>query len=379
MALLSLDLLGQSDAEDEWRTDYLVTCLGESRARLIRRPIDGTHVEILLAEQQQPSTVLRFAGTVVAGEWQITHAFPPISASTLETALALARNQGAEEFLLESSAEAEAVMQSASRDSNLHDMDVTLDGLMIRCANDSRDIIPRHILARHILSKRLQNVWNFRPAQVQRETDYVELRLASMERRRAAVRMRQMRRAPISRDNVVFRGENSVYWQSDMSSWDKLEQVPREDFDHAMADLNFTLLGDFVCRRMRDDILRCYGSPDGLSYALIVGNCFRYSGYEFVSHFQNDAHLTTTTSWTANSRPEILVYVQHLPNATPAQLYQRHRWGISRFESQQQTLPVTLDQTLQGLVRLFDIMLGKHATVQRELQTVESVSLDDED
>lgn len=372
LGLQSLDLIDLPDPECPWPPDYLLTYLGEPMARFLRQPADGTFIEFLFAEPDQPSTVMRLAGRIVDGTLQITEAFPKIDSSKLSAALELARDQETCEYSLKSPAEAAAVMESVKLDSYLHNMGVTLEGQTLRCEYDGMGF-----LARLILWERLGDVWNFQPARAQRVIEYAERRKWQLEMQRAAVQMRKMQRAPCDKSSVIFRGVASLYWKSDMSSWENLESGPREDFDRAMAELDFQLLGDFVSRKLRDHLLRCFCSPDQLCFAVIIGNSCGYAGYEFVSHFQNGAHLTTSTSWMADSHPEIEVYAQCLPGLAPLDLYQRHRWGISRFESHKETRPILLEPTLQCLVRLFDAMLERMSTVNSNLVNFESVSLDD--
>ena len=183
--------------------------------------------------------------------------------------------------------------------------------------------------------------------------------------------------APCDKTQLIYRGSESAYWAADMGAWDKLETKPLEVFRARIADLGFTTVGDFVCKKLRDYISSFYISPDRRSYGLTFANAFGFAGQEFVSHFDNDAHLTTSTSWMAHSYPEIECYAQHSPEKSLAELYQQHLWGIDRFRTHKQTMPIELSSNLVGVAELYDRQLAKMKTVEGSLISVETIGESD--
>jgi hypothetical protein len=346
-----------------------VEYFGDLIADFLRSPASGTRISVCFAAPQQPCTWLWFSGEVAAGLWLIDRTFPAMDQNTLAEAMELARDQESHEYLLRDAAEADAVMEAASKDAYLYNMDVKRDGLQVRCEFDGMGF-----LASLILRHRFRDVWNFRPAIAHAATKYQERITMQHAMQRNLARMRRENAAPYDRSNVIYRGVASIYWAADLASWDKLDARPRLDFEAAMSRMNFTHVGDFVCKKLREYVSSYYISPDHLSYGLIFANRFGYAGYEFVSHFENDAHLTTSTSWLANSHPEIESYAQNHPNLNHDQLYERHLWGISRFRLHKQTVPAQLPGTLPGLAALFDSMLVKMATVENAV-IVEAIDI----
>jgi len=203
-----------------------------------------------------------------------------------------------------------------------------------------------------------------------------EMQEMMQQQRRKLVHANRERPPRFDRKNVVYRGVATVYWASDMANWESLDPKQREEFHQTMAEMSFGYLGDFVCKKLRDHVQRFYISPDRLSYGVILANDFGYLGYEFVSHFEIDSHLTTSTNWMAHSYPEVEVYAQHCPELKPPNLYERHRWGIERFKTHKQTGPITLDATLAGVAKLFDLVLDRMKNVESKLISFETIDLD---
>jgi len=76
--------------------------------------------------------------------------------TTLTDAIELARSQEQHEYTLRSPVEADAVMQAVRKDSYLHLMGVSRDGLTVRCQHDGMGF-----LARLILRERFLHAWDF--------------------------------------------------------------------------------------------------------------------------------------------------------------------------------------------------------------------------
>lgn len=356
---------------NSWCPDDLKEFLGDTIAASLRSPVNGTQFNVCYADPQHPSTWLWFCGDIENGQLQIRRTFPGLDATTLTGAIELARSQEQQAYTLRNPAEADAVMQAVRKDNYLYNMDVSRDGLTVRCQHDDMGF-----LARLILRARFPHAWDFAPALQSVEEKYQERLRLTHEAQRAAVLMRRQNSAPCDRSTVIYRGNTSIYWAAQMAEWGILEAQPRLDFNAAMAALGFSYLGDFVCRKLRDYMTSYFISPDRRSYALIMANRFGYAGYEFVSHFESAAHLTTSTSWMANSHPEVDMYAQCHPGMKPDELFQQHQWGIERFRTHKETTPVELEATLAGVAKLFDIVLGR-AALADSMVIVETIDLSD--
>ncbi|HMO16268.1 MAG TPA: hypothetical protein PKA83_19270 [Pirellulaceae bacterium] len=368
----SLNTLESSDWKSGEGGDFLVSYLGQELTNLLRQPPDGTRLQVDFADVAQPDVCLRFAGSVRNGKWRITESFPQLDQQTFEEALSLARQQEADEYELSSNEEAEAILEAAGRDGYLHNMGVTRHENRVRCEHDGMGFV-----ARLILRHRFGHTWNFAPALKQIDEEWQKRRTMEQQMRRQAAAMRRDRSPHCDRQQVIYRGDVSVYWKADMAAWSVLEPETREKFDESMNELGFTCLGDFVCKKVRDYVQRVFISPDQRSYALLLAGSFGYISKEYVSHFENDAHLTTSTSWLAQSHPEIEVYAQHCPELTTEALYERHCWGIGRFHSHKQTVAIELEPSLAGLCCMFDKMLERMSTVESSLISFETIDLSD--
>lgn len=370
----SLDVLEPADWQVDDGADFLVSYLGQELTTLLCQPPDGTRLQIDFADASQPEVCLRFSGSINEGKWHITESHPPLDRQTFEDALSLARQDEEKEYELSSDEEAEAILRAVERDGYLHNMGVTRKGGRVCCEHDGMGFV-----ARLILRHRFGHVWNFEPALKHVEEEWQKRRVMEQQMRRQAAAMRRDRSPPFDRKQVIYRGDVSIYWKADMAAWSVLDSEPREKFDKILIDLGFTYLGDFVCKKLRDYVQRVFIGPDQRSYALLLAGSVGYIGNEYVSHFENDAHLTTSTSWLAQSHPEIEVYAQHCPELTTDALYERHCWGISRFLSHKQTTPVQLDPSLVGLCRMFDKMLERMSTVESSLISFETIDLSESD
>ncbi len=366
----SLDVIEGGQFGDSEGEDFLISYLGRGLTELVRQPPDGTRLRVDYADPTQPEICLRFSGTIVDGQWEIGDVYPRMAQQTLKDAMNWARQQELDEYELYDENEAEEIARAAEKDGYLHNMGVTRERNRIRCQHDGMGFV-----ARLILRRRFGHVWNFGPALQHIELKWQERKSLEQKMRRQAASMRRDRSPPLDRTQVIYRGESSVYWSADMVAWSVLEAEPRKNFDTAMDSLGYLYLGDFVCKRVRDYVQRCFISPDYKTYGLIIAGSFGYVGQEFVSHFQNDSHLTTSTSWLAQSHPEVEVYAQHCPELNIEGLYQRHQWGIERFRSCKQTEPVPFEPTLARLCQLFDQMLGRMSQVESQLISFESINI----
>lgn len=372
IGLKTLDYFAPESEESAWREDLLKTYLGEPLAATLRSPPPGSHLEYRTGHPDYPSTQLRFAGPVAQGKWLIESAWPAVDRDTLQEVLDLARNRENEEWVLRDEAEADAIMHAVSRDDYLHNMEVQRDGNRISCDLDIGNLAV--LMMRH----RYSHIWDFKPVLEFVELQYNKRRKEEQIMRRALVKNRKHRSPPLDKSKVIYRGKASTYWKSDMASWTVLEAAPREAFEAALAELGFKWIGDFVCKKLRDYVLRYFLSEDQQTYAIITASAMGYLSFEFVSHFENDAHLTTSNSWIASSHPEIEMYAQVHPELPPKELYEKHKWGINRFLAHKNTHPIRYSEDLSNLCELFDSILIKTATIENDLITVDPVSMEED-
>ncbi len=371
IGLSSLDMI-VSEISAVGDDDFLVSYLGQELTDYIRRPPEGTGVCIDFADTDVPGICLRFSGTVVNGHWQIAESFPQLERQTLVEALSLARQQEQTEYELIDETEAGALLQAARRDAYLYNMGVTSEGNKIRCEHDGMGFV-----ARLILRHRFAHVWDFSPALRHIEEEFKERQKLHRQMLERAAAMRRERSAPADRSKVLYRGKQSVYFASDLENWSVVDKEQLSQLMSALSDLGFRHIGDFVCRKLREYAQRVLISADRKSWAVIPAGAAGLMGHEFVSHFTNGSHLTTSTSWLAQNHPEVDVYAQFCEGAKTADLHERHLWGIGRFLTHKQTEPIELDDSPGGVCRLFDEILGRMKNVESGLVSFEAVKLDE--
>lgn len=187
---------------------------------------------------------------------------------------------------------------------------------------------------------------------------YEEFVAQQAEMRRASIEAARKRAAPHD-DEILLRGQQSIYWRSDFTQLTDLEQETREKIDQAMSDLGFRHSGDLVAKKQRDIVLRVYASADRLSYGILMGKRIMYLGYEFFSRFANGSTLTTTTNGAVDSHPQAGIYFKTCPGLEVPALFEKHRWGIDRFRTHKGTEPEPLDGTLLGVARELDAAFAR--------------------
>jgi hypothetical protein len=180
--------------------------------------------------------------------------------------------------------------------------------------------------------------------------------------RRSSVETARRRAAPHD-DQILLRGQQSIYWRSDFTQLTELEQETRQKIDQAMSDLGFQHLGDLVAKKQRDIVLRAYASADGASYGILMAKRRMYLGYEFFSRFADGTTLTTTTNSGVDSCPQAGIYHKTCPGLEVPDLFEKHRWGLGRFRTHRSTEPVPLDGTLLGVARELDAAFARQAMV----------------
>jgi hypothetical protein len=176
--------------------------------------------------------------------------------------------------------------------------------------------------------------------------------------RRAGAEAARRRAAPHD-DEVLLRGQCGVYWRSDFTRLEELEQETRARFDTALAGAGFEHVGDLVAKKQRDIVMRGFVSGDRRSYAIVMGKRTMYLGYRFFTRFADGSTLTTALSSTEDSQPERGLNIKIHPGLEPTALYGKHLWGIGRFHTHKATEPVALEPSLLALAREYDHALAQ--------------------
>jgi hypothetical protein len=356
------------------RWSHLKDQLGKPLAKLLRHPPEGSTLECAFGRAEEPASCQRYCGTIHADTWRITATHPPLTPAVLREALQLAAHAEHTQHKALHEAEAAAVMQAVERDDYLYNMGVTQKGLTISCAYDAGH------LAKLFFRQRFRDSWDVAAVEAHVEKAYQERIHRAKEMRRAMVEAAKRRAAP-HEETVCYEGKKTRFWRADFAQLTELDQTQREQFDKAMREKAYRHLGDMVAKKFRDIVIRCYGSADGLVYALLMGKRAFYMGHECISLFADGSRLTTTTNATVDSHPEIKVYYKLCPGMEPGPLEEKHRWGINRFRTHRHTEPVPLEMSLLGVAKAMDEAIAREEQRQeqeKQRQQVEQIAMEED-
>lgn len=325
----------------------------------------GTRLEYLTGSPDSQGCQQRFIGTLSDGGWALEASHPPLSTKDLSEVRELLRGRGQQRVECRDDAEADAFQEAVRRDGYLHNMDVRREGRSFTCQYDNGE------LARLLLRQRFGHIWDYAEVLAHVEQEYQERLKMEKQMRRAGAQAARNMAAPHDTE-VLFQG-GSIYWASDWSRLDQLNKDQKKAIEEGLAGLGYRHLGDFVCKRLRNDLRRCWLSPDGLAYAVAVATRFGLYTFEFFSQFADGSSLTTTTMG-SDSNPDQGVFYKVVEWMQPAEMEAKHRWGLERFRQHRRTEPVPLPATLRGLVECFDVFLQRNPPQQIGID-VETVSL----
>jgi hypothetical protein len=336
---------------------HLDRYLGTELAWLLLHLPDGSALDVAFAAEGHPALTQRYRGPVRDAQWQITETYPALTGQVLQEVLELAALGEQSKYQARDEAEALAIIARARRDPELWDKKVQRKGRLVRCKDDFLGQLPKLFL-----QHRYAGYWDVASYDRQAVREYEELVAQEAAMRRSSVETARRRAAPHD-DQILLRGQQSIYWRSDFTQLTELEQETRQKIDQAMSDLGFQHLGDLVAKKQRDIVLRAYASADGASYGILMAKRRMYLGYEFFSRFADGTTLTTTTNSGVDSCPQAGIYHKTCPGLEVPDLFEKHRWGLGRFRTHRSTEPVPLDGTLLGVARELDAAFARQAMV----------------
>jgi hypothetical protein len=353
----------------EW--DMVANNLGEKRTKQFRNTPAGSILEVAFADPSAPQTCQRYRGKIVERVWHIEATYPPLRAETLSAALELAKRADKTKFECRDEAEADAVMQAVAKDDYLYNMDVKRKGTVVKCAYDVG------FLAKILFRHRFADAWNVAFALEHIEREYLHRLDQTKKMRLASLEAARQRTAPRVGE-VLWVGTQTRFWRSDFDQLTQLEPEPRLQFEAALRNQGFELLGDLTCKKQRDVVLRLGISRDHFTYGVLMGKRTMYLGWEYVTTFADGSSLTTTTNGAASSYPEVGHFIKHAPGLDPAALYEKHLWGIERFRSHRGTAPVASEPTLVGVAKAIDGAFARVEPVQAREMAIEQVRMEDD-
>jgi hypothetical protein len=278
---------------------------------------DGSKLELVCSDENEELTAgrQRYRGIVRNGQWRIEATFPAVTANVLSDALALvAQIKKRTPMKARSEEEAEAVVQAASR-SDWFDSETQPQrtGREVRVKKDYR----AH-LTMMFFRQRFRDTWNVRESEAADEESHAEWDEAMAQ---LDTQLRERFGAQTT-DEVIYAGRKAVFRRSDMSQVaqqksplqgltaifgrlyedsmkdEKIteQRDPVAETDAGMKAVGLEVLGDMVCDKFYDVVIRGYGAEGSDTYGVLMRSGFGDFYVDFVTNFEDGTSLTTTTT-----------------------------------------------------------------------------------
>lgn len=314
-----------------------------------------------------------YQGVICNGRWHINASYPAMSRDTLAAALDLCRTVDQPGPLYaQSEAEAIAIMDAAER-SELFMIDFTRphrNGRQITIDDDCKIS-----LALLFFRQRFRDTWNVEEARAQDEASKAafDAMLADIEQAMAA---------PYG-DELIFDGQKGNYFRADISNvpqnglaqalselfqgWYPHHDTPEhltsvvpsiESVDVVMHAMGFDLLGDLICERISDVVMRGYACVDSHTFALLMIGTSGQSGLDFYTRFDDNSSQTTTSIAGMDDLADAGIFRTSHLNTDYQTLYTMHLQHIEQ-KTMQGAQPQAITPSLEALAACIDEFLQR--------------------
>ena len=314
-----------------------------------------------------------YQGTIRNGQWHVHASYPAMRRDTLAAALDLCRTVDQPgPFYAQSEAEAVAVMEAAER-SELFMIDFACphrNGRQITIDDDCKIS-----LALLFFRQRFRGTWNVEEAEAQDAASKAEFdaMLAEIEQAMAA---------PYS-EELIFDGQKSSYFHADINDvpqnglaqvlsmlfqdWYPCHDAPGhltsvvpsiESIDVVMHAMGFDLLGDMLCERISDVVMRGYACTDSETFALLMIGTSGQSGLDFYTRFDDNSSQTTTSVPGMDDLADAGIFRTSYPDADYQTLYTMHLQHIEQ-KIMQGAQPQAITPSLEALAACIDEFLQR--------------------
>jgi len=313
-------------------------------ALLERLPADSVVEVVMASEGELTSGNHRYRGPIEAGRWRITEAYPQVDRERLAAALALtAEVRGEAPIVAQDEDELAAVLARASRHTMFDDDVLKHDGLTFVHEDWQREYAVEMLFRR-----RFRDEWDVESAE-RREQEFRDEFQEMMEE------MEESMKAPRT-EEVVFEGSASRYLRGNVAALPEWVQTQAADSGKAMAALGMASLGDLVCEKMDNVVVRGYGAEDSVMYGAAYLSAQGVMQEEFYTAFDDGTSLTTSAVTFEESDPGQGVYFQAPEEGDLPAALALHEKGIAeRREKGVAPLPATA--RLEAMAQAIDAFL----------------------
>ena len=124
------------------------------------------------------------------------------------------------------------------------------------------------------------------------------------------------------------------FWRGNLDALSQGHECRRdlEAREATLAQLGFIQLGDVVCERFPEVVLRALGRADGKAWAILGGSTGGMEWTEFYTPLGPALSLTTTTIPGGQGQPGRGIHFRRGP-ARPEELWQLHREGLDGLDA----------------------------------------------
>lgn len=329
----------------------LLSMLGEELQRAFATVPDGVGLDLIAVGPGDPSRIQRYAGRVVDRVWRIDRTRPALDAATLGAALELLCGVGTPEPLVASDeTEAREILEAAQGDFFFDDPPLTREGLEFRCDDWQR--LP---LAARLFRRRFPHAWDVSEAVAAQERGRQEWIAQQAASQASMQRAAEEARLP-GTGEILLEGGISVFERGDLSALRPTLQRIAEAGDAEFAALGYELLGDLICARQGETLIRGYAGADGCAYGVHYFNRWAPMGREFFTAFEGGGSLTTTTASEQASDPHRRIYFKVSSATDLAGLQRDHLEGLQVLANKG-LRPGAVEPSLGGLACAIDTFL----------------------
>jgi predicted DNA-binding WGR domain protein len=297
----------------KWGQIYAVRAVGR---RLDTFP-DGSVLELATAHAPDPKQhrdlgVSRWRGEVRGGAWRIAETYPALDAKTLREALdlSIAIDDG-KRVALRDAAEGEKALELSKDVASLfrkNPIVVKPDSIGLTNKDDTL----MHWVGGYVFRTRWNDVW---PCWVEPEEERKarEEFLAKLKKRNEELAKKVEKvAAPKGPRELILEGKVGKFEKIDM----KKERPTETDFvdrcDRQMKELGLEPLGDVVCSRFPDVLVRGYARAGGDAWAAFLAGVLQ-SSFDFFTHWPTAGYTTTMNDSPSRDDPKKGVYISHHP------------------------------------------------------------------
>ncbi|MFC1851997.1 hypothetical protein ACFL27_17530 [candidate division CSSED10-310 bacterium] len=345
-------IVGHEETGSKWgalRAIEDLSCL------LMDLPSD-TEMELLAAGELHLNRQ-RYKGMVRNKQFLITHTYPAMSREILLKALALSRQVEAGDFIqAETEQQANQVILDAEEELGLLKMKMEGKGCQIYARDEKGNPDPGLLamVAYHLFQRMFKDgPWDF--SEIEREE--ADCREAVDVLDQAVQKIAHFifpKKSEFHDGAVVHQGKASRFGMSNITAMPHVVPEDIEILDEEMKALGFQPLGDMVCEKISNVVIRCYAAENSVIYGMAMAGADQKTFVvEFYSNFDDQASISTSTMPGVESRHRKKIYRYSHPWSDYKDLFARHNQTVADHNAN----PVTAQPTLKAYAETIDSFL----------------------